>query len=38
AAGHGGDRRSTVAVNDGQRRRPPVNGGGQRRSSVANHR
>nr|GFA49419.1 hypothetical protein [Tanacetum cinerariifolium] len=24
AAGHGGDRRSTVAVNDGQRRRQPV--------------
>nr|GEU48987.1 hypothetical protein [Tanacetum cinerariifolium] len=29
-AGHGGDRRSTMAVNDGQRCRPPVNGGGRR--------
>nr|GFA07425.1 hypothetical protein [Tanacetum cinerariifolium] len=30
AAVHGGDRRSTLSVNDDQRRRPPVNAGGSR--------
>nr|GFC27401.1 hypothetical protein [Tanacetum cinerariifolium] len=33
---HGGDRRSTPSVNDGQHRRPPVNAAGHR-STPAEH-